>query len=161
MIRLRQSSLAILTNGVFMSRIRELIYRLIDSDEVASAKTVKCRLNELASASQTENQTKSGDEPSEALLKEIRTAASVPTTIWFDNQEQLPSLVAAGQATICRKLRDFIRARWSLKSQQPSADTQRLLEQLDVDWHRFCESPRFLLQEMHLGEPVDKGTTHV
>lgn len=84
--------------------------------------------------------------PSEALLKTARAAAAVGTKLWFDSPEELPTLLAAGQATTCFNLMKYIaRTRsFDLAAGRFAGPAGDLWEKLAADWDRFQESPTAL-----------------
>lgn len=148
MIRLRHSSLSVITNSVFMGRIRELIYRVIGADQDIGKKTVKCRITDLL-APAAPGVAPPGETISKELLEAVQVAAAMPTTIWFDeNSQQLPDLVICGQATLCHQLRSLVRNRHGSNVEHYPHDIRGLAGRLDADWQEFLKEPRFLLKQL-------------
>jgi len=153
MLRLRRSSLSVITNNVFMNRIRELIYRAIDKDETVRMKTVKCAITDLLAISSTER----ADRVSPEFARCIQSAASMPTTIWLTDSIQLPSLVACGQATLCYKLQCFLKEMYSPDALQYRPDVQALSSRLASDWRTFAQESGPI--EKHFAWHETKGET--
>lgn len=159
MVRLRRSSLSVITNSVFMIRIRELIYRVIDNEESVRAKAIKCRITSLLPLADDSRAEPSHCPPT--LAESVRIAAAMPTTIWFDDEAQLPSLVICGQATLCRELTLFVKSRYGPDADAYPADVKDLMVCLESDWRAFAADPRFLLNQLIVSSrPELSGLTH-
>jgi predicted acylesterase/phospholipase RssA len=142
MLRLRRSSLSTITSSVFMNRIRELIYRVIDKVPVIADKTLKCRITDLQSEMTVADRERSAPE----VLRLIDQAAKMPTTIWFDDDLQLNSLIACGQATLCHRLRQFVKRKYGEKLSCYPEDIQRLWSVVESDWQQFLIAPEIFAQ---------------
>jgi hypothetical protein len=64
-------------------------------------------------------------------------AASMPTTLWFDDEQHLREVIAAGRMTTCRSLlRHIERIRGKLP-----VETAQLRERCEKAWQSFHENP--------------------
>ncbi|HEY4111316.1 hypothetical protein [Puia sp.] len=84
--------------------------------------------------------------PSDKLRAVVDIATEMGTTLWFDMEDQerksLPSLLAAGQATICFNL-----LRVSFRFGNADPEWLELRKRLVEDWKRFKEEPYWLYNE--------------
>lgn len=103
MVHLRISSLVALASGVFMRRIRRLVYDSVFKDprfverllpnliyDLLQTKVLPAPLEWVA--------------PSEAMRAVAQAANEMGTTLWFSEPQQLKDLIACGQITMCYKL---------------------------------------------------------
>jgi predicted acylesterase/phospholipase RssA len=110
MIHLRISSLFALASGVFMRRIRQMVFNSVYKDPRFAQKLVANFIYDLPQA-------KSLPEPLEWLtpsdkMREVADAANkMDVTLWFNEPQQMKDLIACGQITICYKLLLHIIAR--------------------------------------------------
>jgi len=154
MISLRISSLFALAASVFMKRIRSLVYGLIYGDfrkpvnEVIKKLYQNKRVSNLIYSLQ---QSKAAPPlpDIEAMTPElkamIKTAAEMPTTLWFDKPDQLSSLVISGQATLCYNLMKYVVRNFGTAPDTYPHEAKKLWDKLNLDWEQFNQNPRFLL----------------
>ncbi|GAB4256112.1 MAG: hypothetical protein Kow0065_04680 [Methylomicrobium sp.] len=158
MISLRISSLFVMAGSVFMKRVRGLVYGLVYGDFRAPVRKIldelygKRRISNLIDHLKTGRQfsaelTKAGvSEPSVELRKVVDVAADMRTTLWFDRPDQLPSLVASGQATLCYNLMKFVVRNFGDDPADYPDDARDLWWKLNEDWRAFNEAPLFLVE---------------
>lgn len=146
MLKLRATSVLKVTNLVYPTRIRNLLYKRLDSDPLYRDNYVSNVLCELATG-QTwpETMPKEVPRPSAALVRTIDAAEAVPITLWFDSPEQLPCLVAAGQADMCFNLMEWIARRYGKNASAYPANIRKLWNQLLADWQELNADPYSLI----------------
>ena len=155
MVWLRLCSVLALTASIFMKRIRAMGYRQLYRNDKYKARRVSNLIYHLRS-SEPFSTLVAGlvPAPSAALRRVADVAASTPTALWFDPErpDQLPGLVAAGQATLCYNLlKQIVR----LHGRDPALfppDVQEHWNRLVADWQAFQADPYFLLRSRGLGE---------
>jgi predicted acylesterase/phospholipase RssA len=128
MLLSRAASLMALTNSIFMTRIRELTYEIVqhreqpdpdvngqqdsgghgNGSECYGDKLIHCRISDLRSGRRFDYRLeklgikKASTNP--VLQGIIDISADVQTEMWFDHPYTLPCLVVSGQATLCYNL---------------------------------------------------------
>lgn len=150
MLKMRMDSLLSLTSGVFMNRIRTLVYKMIYNNKKYDGKRVSNLIYHLKSDkkfSKALGQMPGVKTPSEALHLVADIAADMPTELWFDTDYKQPCLAACGQATICYNLMKYIVRIYGNDTEQYSPQVLKLWEQTAADWNKMVEDPYVLLQE--------------
>lgn len=159
-MKLRIESVLALTNGVFMDRIKALIFKDVYSNPQYKGKRISNRINRLLQ--EPFRSVKGIAAPSRSLRAIVKTAADMPTTLWFSpsektKQNQLDSLVIAGQATICFNLLQYIDRRYKKSSTNGSMidmadypEIEALWKELKDDWIKLNDNPYSLLDERRL-----------
>ncbi|MGR9046110.1 MAG: patatin-like phospholipase family protein [Gammaproteobacteria bacterium] len=168
MISLRISSLYAMASSVFMKRVRSLVYGLIYGDFRKPVRQVLDELYGRKRISQLIYHLKTGEkfssellrvgiaEPSKALRQVADTAADMPTTLWFENKDQLQTLVASGQATLCYNLMKYLVRNYGENPDQFPSEARQLWGRLEADWQAFNENPLFLV-EQSLANALQQG----
>ena len=125
----RAASLIALTSRVFMKRVRMLTYRrLFDAPETSGRAMGNLSTDLMRDREATDEMQRIG------LL-----AASMPTTLWFDDVQELREVIAAGRMTTCRTLlRHISRIRGTLP-----AETQALKLRCAIAWKMFRNDPMY------------------
>jgi hypothetical protein len=164
----RLSSLLAPTSGIFMKRIRTSSLDRTFDDPAHRGRLIANLIYSLRPGSpwvfenpneddkmlvglspELIGELKSIPRPSEKLTKSAETAATVPTLLWFqDEEEQLRALVAAGQFTTCFNLLKYLaRTRVFDPTTKSFADpdVQFLWTKLRSDWQTFGDNPNALL----------------
>ena len=159
MISLRISSLFAMAGSVFMKRVRSLVYGLIYGDFRKPVRQVLDKLYGSKRVSQLIYHLKTGEkfsaellragisEPSEALRRVADTAADMPTTLWFDKNDQLQSLIASGQATLCYNLMKYLVRNYGENPALFPTEARQLWDRLEIDWATFNEAPLCLVEQ--------------
>lgn len=143
MLKLRISSLLTLTTSVFMKRIRSLVYGLAysPSGDKNKVKRVSNVIYSLSPAKTQKEPLPGVGQPSALLRKVACVAFNQSTSLWFDKPYQLPSLIAAGQASLCyNMLKLFARRNGTDPEHYPPA----IKAQYDIvlaDWRSFNKTP--------------------
>ncbi|MFK8162107.1 MAG: patatin-like phospholipase family protein [Lewinella sp.] len=102
------------------------------------------------------------------MSKVIAAANSMPTTLWFSQEEKdehmLDNLIAAGQCTLCFNLRKYIdelktkeyegKNIWAATPPAQQANIEQLRRVLEDYWKHFREDPYWLLNEDKAGGKV-------
>lgn len=159
MLRMRLDSLLSLTSGVFMNRIRGLVYGLIYRNPKYEGKRVSNLIYHLKSDnafSRALGRIPGIKKPGQALHQVADIAADMPTELWFDADYKQPCLVACGQATICYNLMKYIVRIYGSDPQHYTAPVQTLWDQLRADWNKLVEDPYVLLQERLPGKDLPR-----
>ena len=158
MVWLRLRSLVTLTSSIFMKRIRAMGYKQLFQDQAYAAQRVSNLVYHLAStepfAAILEGHVAS---PTPALRRVADAAAGMPTALWFepDRPWQLPSLVAAGQATLCYNLlKQVVRVHGDEPARYP-ADVHAYWVRLVAAWAGLQQDPYGLLRNRELGQLVE------
>lgn len=159
MISLRISSLFAMAGSIFMKRVRALVYSLVYGDFRQPVKEVLDDLYGSKRISQLIYHLKTGEvfsaellqaginEPSEALRRITDTAANMPTTLWFDKKDQLQTLIASGQVTLCYNLMKYLARNFGESPDRFPVEARQLWDRLEADWLRFNETPLFLVEQ--------------
>ncbi|MEM7305268.1 MAG: patatin-like phospholipase family protein [Planctomycetota bacterium] len=148
MLNLRVTSLLALTSSVFMKRIRGLVYGLVYSDEKYAGKRVSNLIYALTSERDWPSVLPPEvPRPSDELRRVATAAADMPTTLWFEREDELDNLLAAGQATVCMNLMKWIARGHGRDPESYPDEVRALWERLLADWKRFNERPAWLGEE--------------
>lgn len=181
MTRARASSVFSLATDVYLKRIRGLIYsdlydntrwdfgRVSNMVYELSKTNAKLRKRDLKEAADPERTFPPVPmerifAPCESIQEVAEKAYSVPTTLWFAEEEKadkpdtLAHLIACGQFTTCYNLHRYA---CELESALPeigpaagqAARIAGIREQLEADWARFCEDPFFLYHSWNGPKP--------
>lgn len=123
----RALSLIALTSRVFMKRVRMLTYRRVFEAPSTSGRAIGNLIVDLMRDS----------EASDEMQRIGLLAASMPTTLWFDDEQHLREVIAAGRMTTCRSLlRHIARIRGTLPR-----ETAQLRDRCEKAWQAFHENP--------------------
>jgi len=141
LLRVRLRSLAALTSHVFTRRIRRQVFETAYEDELYRDRLVANLIYRLPRHRELEPR------PSTTLLDVADLASRMPTTLWFEDPEQLPTLVACGQATLCHALLGHIE-----RLDDPDDDVARVADQARRLWDRINDTPLDLGRERLEGE---------
>ena len=139
MAALRVTSLFALAGSIFMKRIRSLVFAHVYEDERYEHKRVSNLIYELDG---TKKYKAIWLKPSEKVQEITRAAASMPTTLWFDNPLDLQKLIACGEYSICYNLIDYIlRLEGARKLKYPE-----WFERVVEDWKKFEDDPMMMVE---------------
>ena len=153
----RAKSMMALTDKVFMQHIRSLNYATVYQDDKWQNRRIMNALYELCTDKDWDNHLTAEEkklmEPGEAVNQCSDVAASMGTTLWWSNEDRAKNkptaLVAAGQYNICWNLLEFI---YRLRRNNENigdgiGDVTALQAQLEADWKRFKENPKWMIPE--------------
>ena len=153
MVDLRITSLFALASDVFMKRIRSLVDTSIYADVRYEGRRIANYIYHLVPGNDwppkkiPEGSFDEVQKWSPDLQNVAYYAATLPSTLWFDHEYELPCLVAAGQATMCFNLMKWICRNHNGDPDQYPEDLKALWDRLLEDWERLCEDPYALLAE--------------
>lgn len=155
MLKLRVMSLLTLTSSVFMKRIRNLVYGLIYGhigDLHVKSRYQKKRIANVIytlAPSKTKEPPLDGiEKPSKALNQVACMAFNQGTTLWFDKDYEAPSLIAAGQASLCYNFFKLLARRYGKDPNQYAPEVKAKWMDLKSDWEQFNQDPFFALRDM-------------
>lgn len=126
-VETRAASLIALTGRVFMKRVRTLTYRRLFEQRSTSGRAIGNLVTDLM---------KDGD-ASDEMQRIGLLAASMPTTLWFDDEQQLREVIAAGRMTTCRNLLRHIERMTELLP----PETEQLRQHCLNGWGAFHRDP--------------------
>jgi predicted acylesterase/phospholipase RssA len=139
MAALRVTSLFALAGSVFMKRIRSLVFAHVYENKWYEHKRVSNLIYEL---DETKDYKALWLKPSEEIQEITRAAASMPTTLWFDDPLDLQKLIACGEYSICYNLIDYIlRLEEKRKLKYPE-----WFERAVEDWKKFERDPMMMVE---------------
>lgn len=159
MMKMRMDSLLSLTGGVFMNRIRTLVYKMIYNNKKYEGKRVSNLIYHLKSDkkfSTALGKIPGIKKPTQALHQVADIAADMPTELWFDADYKQPCLVACGQATICYNLMKYMVRIYGNDPKQYTPHVRDLWDQTTADWNKMVEDPYVLLQERLPGKDLPR-----
>jgi len=133
-VAVRLASLVAVVSHVFTRRIRRAVFDATYEDEAFRGRVVPC----LMSAWPAERAP--GPSPSPALAELVDRARRMPTTLWFECPQQLPDLIACGQASLVAGLLAHL-------ERHPTSGEPQLEQRLDDLWQRLNNDPHALVRE--------------
>lgn len=159
LLRGRLESLLALTSDVFMKRIRGLIINGLfldvnysippENDTERKAPYRRFTLNLIYSTEKnrpTLFKNHPALEPSDAVRTLAKEAADVPTTLWFNDDATLRTVIACGQVTACFSILRFLVAWNPDVATQPGTDQHALYTETLALWEQLQDDPRTLLR---------------
>ncbi|HEX2076631.1 MAG TPA: patatin-like phospholipase family protein, partial [Longimicrobium sp.] len=141
MMVLRITSLLALTSGVFMERIRGLVYGMVASDADFKGRTVRNLIYALELEDPAFFREHRWLEPSPGLVELSQSAQAVPTTLWFTGKDQFDALEACGQATACYVLLRHIVEDRRGQYEAEGSPLHDLFTRLRAEWEAFNTAP--------------------
>lgn len=141
MMVLRITSLLALTSGVFMERIRGLVYGMVAGDADFRGRTVRNLIYALEMEDPAFFREHRWLEPSPALVELSQTAQAVPTTLWFTGKDQFDALEACGEATACQVLLRHIVEDRRGQYEAEGSPLHDLFTRLRAEWDAFNTAP--------------------
>ena len=137
---IRARSMFAITSNVFTSRIRSLVYGLVYRDPAYNDKRVSNLVVSLRS-DPPPPPVEGIPAPSEELTAVADRAAAMPTTLWFEDRQQLDDLMACGRFTLTWNLLKYLlRTQQGNEGAQPEA-MRALWARLMRDWQAFNRDP--------------------
>jgi len=104
MLVLRATSLVALTSKIFMDRVRGLVFTRAYSDDAFKDRRISNLIYALARDEPRLFTDHPWLKPKPHLVALAQQAEQMPTTLWFTEDRQFYTLVAAGEATTCYNL---------------------------------------------------------
>ncbi len=149
MASLRVSSLFAMAGSIFMKRIRSLVYGLIYGDfrppvnkavnEMYAGKRISNLVYHLRAGEPFSKELIGAGVPqtSQSLSKITTRAADMPTTLWFENEQQLQDLLITGRATLCYNLMKYLVRNYGQNVDDFPDSAKQLWQKLITDWEGF------------------------
>ena len=157
----RFNSVMILTNDVFMKRIRQILFESFYNNPIWNNRRKCCHIYDLSYTNRINRDNSRKDnpvEPSDIMQKIAETARCMGTTLWFDEESKLEAetmacIIACGQFTTCYSLMDYVKKLrkpevWNNFDQVYKDRVDHIDQQLKRDWKAFQEDPFFLYNNM-------------
>ncbi len=173
----RLSSIMILTNDVFMKRIRQMLYQSFYANPIWDNRRKGNHIYDLSFSNNINRENRNADAPipSQPVQIVAETACCMGTTLWFDVQSRtethsMACIIATGAFTTCYNLIDYIAALkqaadvWEGFSQESKELVNNIDRQLQQDWAKFQTDPFFLFNNMgneiwgNVFTPIDHTT---
>jgi predicted acylesterase/phospholipase RssA len=144
-IYLRLTSLQAMAGSVFMKRIRSMGFSSIYKQykDRNRGKLISNLIYELKTDSSL-HKLAEVQSPSIELLNVIDAAASMPTTLWFTENNQLDNLIVSGQATTCYNLMVYISRNHGDNPNSYSTEIRLFWDKLVEDWNSLGSNPQIL-----------------
>ncbi len=157
MIKLRVTSIYAMTSDIFMRCIRKLVYDDCYSNARYSHRMVASLIYKLKLANYDpyldpgEHEDLKEISRSVPSIRVIDAVADMNSTLWWENDYQLPCLVASGQITLCFSLIQHYVERYGLDENHfprtENEDVRRLFARLAADWEKLSADPYCLIKE--------------
>lgn len=155
---LRGASVSVLTSTIYMNRIRGLGYAVAYSREDLQNRIVDNEIFSLQALPgvQTEFQgmlvAEQAWPPPTAMHRIIGKAATMQTKLWIEQDEgdplnDLDYLVAAGQATICYNIMEYLWTTCRDETGWLHPETETLFENAMTEWKKLIKNPLSLLKD--------------
>lgn len=134
LLDLRIRSLYALASSIFMKRIRSLVFEHVYHDKRFEDKRISNLIYKLF-----EEKEYPADwlRPSARIREISRKATEMPTTLWFEHEDQLKEVVECGEVSICHTLLEFIVRRYGKSERRYPAGIKPLFAELKKDWVEF------------------------
>lgn len=136
MVELRVGSLVALTSSVFMKRVRGLVYGAAFTDETFRNRLAPTLIYSLARNSSLFAR-HPWLRPGAGLRALADRACAVPTALWLTDDAELDTLTAAGEASACFALLDYVLRDADGKLAAGGAGRAALLERLKAEWREI------------------------
>jgi predicted acylesterase/phospholipase RssA len=143
LVRVRARSLAAMVSHVFTRRIRRQVFEAAYEDERYRDRVVANLLYRLP------RDRDESPRPSAALLEVAERAGRMPTTLWFRDADELPTLIACGQATLCHALLAHIK-----RIDEPDEKVEAVAAATRDLWERLNDDPFALVRERVATDPA-------
>ncbi len=145
LLDLRIKSLYALTSRVFMKRVRGFVYSEVFQDERFEKKRISNLIYDLLRT--RKQQASPALVPGPGIQEVARQAAQMPTTLWFNSEDEEKGLVATGQFTTCYNMLEFIYRYHMADGHARSPEVDRVYARALDDWKRFQDEPFFLVAD--------------
>ncbi|MBU8898213.1 patatin-like phospholipase family protein [Corallococcus sp. M34] len=138
---LRVSSMVALTSGVFMKRVRGLIFDRVYKDPDYQGRRMSNLIADLTRNRPELFSAHPWMRPQEHLVTLAQQACAMPTTLWFTQASQFDMLVTAGEATTCFTLLRHLLADHADACEKPGTALHDLYTRLRAQWTTFNQAP--------------------
>lgn len=166
MLITRLTTLIVLSNDVFLKRIRFLLYNQFFNIQNVKA-TGRAKANHIYDLSFSNDLNRNGKYntqylPSPDMQKVAENAFGMGTTLWFtennNKEHRKASIIACGQFNTCYNLLDYIeKLKTSFNNKPPVFDNlspenkafvNRLQEAMGIDFEKFREDPFWMYNQL-------------
>jgi predicted acylesterase/phospholipase RssA len=137
MLTLRITSLLALTSSIFMSRVRGLVFRQAYTDPDFKGRRISNLIYSLTRDDAALFTKHPWLKPKPHLVALSQRAEAMPTTLWFTEDAQFHTLVAAGEATTCYVLLRHIVRHRAGQYETEGLPLNALFERLRKEWDVF------------------------
>jgi hypothetical protein len=156
-MKARFNSVMILTNDVFMARIRFILYNEFFNNAMWANRRLG---NNIYDVSFSNDITRNGPfyagypVPGKLMQTVAESAAAMGTTLWFEpGTSSMAGIIATGQFSVCYNLSGYISKLksepiWNDLSAAQQASVNDVEQQLRADWAAFTTDPLFLYNKM-------------
>ncbi len=143
LVESRIKSLVVLTSSVFMKRVRNLGYKDINVYPKYQGKLCPNLIYGLDDHERFGARINArGLEPSEELRTLACNAESVPTNLWFTEEDTLQNLIACGQATMCFNIMKYILDNKTVDLNAPRSRISEIFTAAQTLWEDFKVTPK-------------------
>ena len=158
MLMNRAKSVVMMSNKVFLNRLRQLNYSSIYKDKKWKNRVVSTIVYEMRPGERWESRSRNNTipdylVPSDAMQQNSALAADMATTLWFTAEDKAAgtpqALFSTGQYTLCYNLLDYLNKIEEDPVNLTEAHQQLLSvkPQLIDAWNKFQRDPHWLLPE--------------
>lgn len=147
LVESRARSLVALTSSIFMKRVRGLIQRSLFIDEEYRHRVAFNLIYDMDRSRPTLYRDAPWIEPNAALETLAREAESVPTTLWM-SETQLLTLIAAGQATTCFTIMEYLLEHRSVAAGETGTEEAALLGTARDLWMQLMNNPMAFVRQV-------------
>jgi predicted acylesterase/phospholipase RssA len=156
----RFNSLMILTNDVFMKRIRQILFESFYHNPIWANRRKASHIYDLSFSGYLQRQNSAGKAPAPGRAIQIvaETASMMGTTLWFDEHSRrvtrsMACIIACGQFTTCHNLMDYVSKLrqpevWNSFDKAYQDRIDEIDQQLHTDWDHFQKDPFYLFNKM-------------
>ncbi len=121
LLRMRIESLYAMSSNVFMKNVRDLRYREMYENDKLRDRVVANLIYELPKRGrEVPGEDAAKVRASAEMIRIAQFAASMPTTLWFEDAHRLDAVVLCGRVTACYNLIDHVQKRLKRLDDQPS-----------------------------------------
>ncbi len=149
LIAVRLFSLSDILENTFMSRIRSLQVSSLYNSDIWKDRVIS---NNIYSLFTDYEKAKNIPAPPESLLKMLQYAASMPTTLWFTDEEKrskmLDKLIISGQINLCFQLLQYLNKKKKTFPPDQLPALEALEARILTDYQRFIEDENWLLDTL-------------
>lgn len=156
LIYVRVDSVLAMANEIFLRQVRRLLYKDLYGDQVFKNK----RISNLIYDTYIHSNVVEWLNADTKLQNITKAATNMPTTLWFNNQQELDNLIIAGNATICRNIIERIIKTYGKHPSNYPLGIATIYKQAKKDWHQFNEDPNWFLRKMKLKQMTREHHDH-
>jgi len=149
LIAVRLFSLSDILENTFMSRIRSLQITSLYESDIWKDKVISNNIYSLFTDYKNADHIPN---PPESLVKMLEYAASMPTTLWFTDEEKrskmLDKLIVSGQINLCFQLLQYLNKKKKTFPPDQLPALEALEARILADYQRFIADEKWLLDTL-------------